>query len=73
MKKYLLVLLLSISLSCQSEKNENIETKNNNIPSVLSNDADGDGITNDLDQDNDTRMGVPVDDSGVMQNPIYLD
>ena len=73
MKKYLLVLLLSISLSCQSEKNENIETNNNNIPSVLSNDSDGDGITNDLDQDNDTRAGVPVDDSGVMQNPIYLD
>ena len=73
MKKYLLVLLLSISLSCQSEKNGNIETNNNDIPSVLSNDSDGDGITDDLDQDNNTRAGVPVDDNGVMQNPIYLD
>ena len=53
MKKHLIILFLSISLSCQSEKNETIETNNNNIPSVLSNDSDGDGITNDLDQDND--------------------
>ena len=73
MNKYILILLLSISLSCQSEKNETIETNNNNIPSVLSNDSDEDGITDDLDQDNNTRAGVPVDDNGVMQNPIYLD
>ena len=73
MKKYLLILFLSISLSCQSEKNETIETNNNDIPAVLSNDSDGDGITDDLDQDNNTRAGVPVDDNGVMQNPIYLD
>ena len=73
MKKNLILFLFLISLSCQSEKNENIETNNNNNPSVLLNDSDGDGITDDLDQDNNTRGGVPVDDNGVMQNPIYLD
>ena len=70
MKKTLLVLLLLISFSCQSEQNENVQ---NNIAPVLLNDADGDGITDDLDQDNNTRAGVPVDENGVMQNPIYLD
>ena len=36
-------------------------------------DTDGDGIEDSVDQDNSTRSGVPVDDNGVMLNPIYLD
>ena len=73
MKKILFVLICLISLSCQSEKDEIIENNNNNNTSVLLNDIDGDGITNDIDKDNNTRQGVPVDENGVMQNPIYLD
>ena len=36
-------------------------------------DADGDGISDGKDQDNNTRPGVPVDANGVMKNPVYLD
>ena len=36
-------------------------------------DADGDGVPNSIDLDNNTRVGVPVDEDGVMLNPIYLD
>lgn len=36
-------------------------------------DIDGDGVSDSNDQDNSTREGVPVDDNGVMLNPIYLD
>lgn len=36
-------------------------------------DTDGDGIADSIDQDNNTREGVPVDDNGRMLNPIYLD
>ena len=58
MKKNLFVLICLISLSCQSEKDEIIENNNNNNnTSVLLNDIDGDGITNDIDKDNNTRQG----------------
>ena len=33
-------------------------------------DTDGDGVSDDIDQDNNTRSGVPVDENGVMLNPI---
>ena len=36
-------------------------------------DSDGDGVTDDVDQQPDTRSGVPVDSNGVMLNPVYLD
>ena len=36
-------------------------------------DIDGDGVNDDEDLDDNTRSGVPVDDNGVMLNPIYLD
>jgi len=36
-------------------------------------DTDGDGVIDSIDQDNSTREGVPVDENGVMLNPIYLD
>ena len=36
-------------------------------------DSDGDGVGDDDDLDNSTRRGVPVDENGVMLNPIYLD
>ena len=36
-------------------------------------DMDGDGIVDSIDQDNNTPPGVPVDEYGNMQNPIYLD
>ncbi len=36
-------------------------------------DTDGDGILDDIDQDNTTRKGVPVDATGRMLNPVYLD
>jgi len=36
-------------------------------------DTDGDGVPDLEDQDNNTRDGVPVDENGVMLNPIYLD
>jgi len=36
-------------------------------------DSDGDGVNDEVDQDNNTRSGVPVDSNGVMINPIYLD
>ena len=36
-------------------------------------DSDGDGVNDEVDQDNNTRGGVPVDSNGVMINPIYLD
>ena len=34
-------------------------------------DTDGDGVTDDIDIDNSTRAGVPVDENGVMLNPVY--
>ena len=36
-------------------------------------DTDGDGVPDSIDIDNSTREGVPVDEDGVMLNPIYLD
>ena len=36
-------------------------------------DTDGDGVYDMYDQDNNTRDGVPIDENGVMLNPIYLD
>jgi hypothetical protein len=36
-------------------------------------DSDKDGIPDKDDLDNNTRKGVPVDKSGIMINPIYLD
>ena len=36
-------------------------------------DSDGDGVNDEVDQDNNTRSGVPVDSNLVMKNPIYLD
>ena len=39
----------------------------------ISIDTDGDGVSDDIDLDNSTREGVPVDEDGVMLNPIYLD
>ena len=36
-------------------------------------DSDGDGVGDDDDLDNNTRSGVPVDENGVMLNPIYSD
>lgn len=36
-------------------------------------DTDGDGVPDLDDQDNNTREGVPVDEFGVMLNPVYLD
>lgn len=36
-------------------------------------DVDRDGVVDDIDHEHNTREGVPVDENGVMQNPIYLD
>ena len=33
-------------------------------------DSDGDGVTDDIDKDNTTRKGVPIDEFGVMLNPV---
>lgn len=35
-------------------------------------DSDNDGVLDTLDQENNTRAGVPVDEQGMMLNPIYL-
>ncbi|MDG0967809.1 MAG: BspA family leucine-rich repeat surface protein, partial [Flavobacteriaceae bacterium] len=36
-------------------------------------DSDGDGVGDDDDLDNNTQSGFPVDENGVMLNPIFLD
>ena len=36
-------------------------------------DEDGDGVPNSIDLEINSREGVPVDENGVMLNPIYLD
>lgn len=36
-------------------------------------DIDGDGVTDEFDLDNETRPDAPVDENGVMLNPVYLD
>jgi surface protein len=45
-----------------------------NITAIFSmEDDDNDGVNNSLDQESNTREGVPVDENGVMLSPIYLD
>ena len=50
-----------------------VEDAQNITATFVLKDSDGDGVTDDIDQDNSTRQGVPVDENGVMLNPIYLD
>jgi len=60
----------------QSSENPIVVSMNSDveISAVFgSTDIDGDGIPNSIDQDNNTPLGVPVDENGVMLNPIYLD
>lgn len=54
-------------LSFEMNVNKNI------IANFIGADTDGDGVTDDIDQDNGTRSGAPVDENGVMLNPLYLD
>jgi|GEM_PF-1638129 len=55
------------SLSITMDSNKSI------VGNFVLSDTDGDGVTDNIDQDNNTRSGVPVDDNGVMLNPVYLD
>jgi len=55
---------LSLTITSNQTLTVNFEEKS---------DIDGDGIYDDFDLDNNTREGVPVDENGVMLNPIYLD
>lgn len=43
-----------------------------NITAVFESDTDGDGISDSLDEEPNTRKGVPVDSVGRMLNPVYL-
>lgn len=55
---------LSLTITSNQTLTVNFEEKS---------DIDGDGVYDDFDLDNNTREGVPVDENGVMLNPIYLD
>ena len=61
MKNYFFLFSVLFLISCGKE---------DTIPEV---DTDGDGVFDSIDLDNNTRQGVPVDENGVMLNPIYLD
>lgn len=71
MKKLLLLILIT---SCEKNTQETILSQGqiNNLNQSIT-DSDGDGVPNNIDQDNNTRGGVEVDENGVMQNPIFLD
>ncbi len=73
MKKILIIIILIIC-SCEKNSEDSLQITNetNNVdPSKI--DSDGDGIPDDIDQENNTRQGAEVDENGVMKNPIYLD
>lgn len=70
--KWPFFVFIMLFMSCQSEKKSDLNIENINILNDLD-DLDGDGVENEFDLDSNTREGVPVDDNGVMLNPIYLD
>ena len=81
--KHLLFLSILCSLvlftNCSEDEDPVADTPTNTTDDSTDDDSttvldtDGDGVVDSVDQDNSTREGVPVDENGVMLNPIYLD
>tara|TARA_B100001094_G_C18114951_1_gene763418 strand:- start:366 stop:1157 length:792 start_codon:yes stop_codon:yes gene_type:complete len=71
-KIFIIVSLLVCSCDKNSEGLIQVTSETNNVNQSTI-DSDGDGIPDDIDQENNTRLGAEVDENGVMKNPIYLD
>ena len=73
MKKIFIIIIIFFN-SCEKEiQDSDTFTEQSNSSNQSKIDADGDGILDNFDLDNNTRQGAEVDENGVMINPIYLD